>query len=209
MSSLPESSPLILTDLPMLANSPVAAVLMDNLRGRAGKPIVPHFGWVQTFTEGFAAVLRTTAVSDFPSKMLGVSRPVKQRGWAGWFLAGVAALAAVVPAARLLSQTREPAPPELVRHAVAIEVAANNNTSGPRFMFKDERRTARSVQTKLLVETREATAGMLIAINGQPLPPEQQRAEEARLEHYVRNPEELNRKRKQEREDAERTSRIV
>src|SRR5262249_57922647 len=58
-------------------------------------------------------------------------------------------------------------------------------------------------------ETREATAGMLVAENGQPLNPQQRKAEEARLESYVRNPEQLTRKRKQEIEDSERTERIM
>ena len=99
-------------------------------------------------------------------------------------------------------------PQQLVHDAVENELAANRAAS-VHFLFKDERKTVHLSQTKLLVETREATAGMLVAENGQPLNLQQRKAEEARLESYVRNPDQLNRKRKQEKEDADRTERIM
>jgi hypothetical protein len=76
-------------------------------------------------------------------------------------------------------------------------------------MFRDERRTPHVSETKLVVEARDATAGIIILKDGRPLSPEQQKAEQSRLENYVRNPDELNRKRKQEKEDADRTLRIL
>jgi hypothetical protein len=99
-------------------------------------------------------------------------------------------------------------PAELVRKTVQNEVAANND-SGAHFMFKDQRKTIHLSQTKLMVETREATAGMLVEQNGEPLSPVQQRGETARLENYLRNPAELAKKRKQEKEDADRSIRIM
>jgi len=76
-------------------------------------------------------------------------------------------------------------------------------------MFRGIKTTPRGSTTKLYVETREATAGLVIAYNGQPLTPDQRRAEEARVERFLSNPEELKKKRKQEREDEDRTMRIV
>lgn len=76
-------------------------------------------------------------------------------------------------------------------------------------MFRDTKQSAHLSQTKLIVETRDATAGLLIAQNGQPLTPREQQAEEARLETYVHEPAELNKKRKQEKEDSEHTLRIL
>jgi len=76
-------------------------------------------------------------------------------------------------------------------------------------MFKDERRTSHIQQTKLIIETNDATAGMVIEQDGHLLTAEQMRAEESRLESYAHNPEELNKKRKQEKEDAERTEKIL
>lgn len=99
-------------------------------------------------------------------------------------------------------------PAELVRRAVDNELSASSS-AGPRFMFTDERRTPHVSQTKIIIETRDATAGVLVSQNGQPLNQQQQRDEWARLENYVHNPEELNKKRKREREDAERTEKIL
>ena len=76
-------------------------------------------------------------------------------------------------------------------------------------MFKDQRKTAHTSQTKLIVETREAAVGMIVEQDGHPLTPQQQQAEEARLQNYIRNPDELARKRRQEKEDADRTMKIV
>ena len=105
-------------------------------------------------------------------------------------------------------QTTAPAPVQLVRKAVQNEVSANTDSS-VHFMFKNQRQTAHLSQVKLIVETRDATAGMLVSQDGRPLTPEQMKIENARLDKYVQNPSELNRKRKQEKEDAEHTTRIL
>jgi hypothetical protein len=76
-------------------------------------------------------------------------------------------------------------------------------------MFKDLKKTTHLTQVKLLVETKEATAGMIIEQDGRPLSPQERKQEEARLAGYVRNPEELTKKRKQEKEDADHTTRIL
>src|SRR5713226_6479769 len=90
-----------------------------------------------------------------------------------------------------------PLPPaELVRRAVQNEVAENDG-SGTHFMFKDDRKTAHLWETKLIVETSEAAAGLLIAQDGHPLTPQQKSAEAARLQNYINNPEEVKKKQKQ------------
>ena len=116
----------------------------------------------------------------------------------------VCALSAAVANA----QSSAVAPVDLVRRAVQNEVRQNADEHA-HFMFKDQRRTAHTWQTKLIVETREAAAGMILEMDGHPLTPQQQQAEDARLQSYLRNPEELARKRRQEQEDAERTMKIV
>src|SRR5260370_27565142 len=100
------------------------------------------------------------------------------------------------------------APAELVRRAVQNEVRVNTDALAL-FMFRDQKTTSHYSQTKLVVETRDAAAGLVVEQDGRPLTPVQQQAEAARLENYIRNPDELARKRKQEREDADRTRRIV
>jgi hypothetical protein len=99
-------------------------------------------------------------------------------------------------------------PLDLVRTAVANEVAASNDAS-IKHMFRARKQNAQGSQTRLYVETRDAIAGMTIAYNDQPLSPEQKQGEEGRLAGLVANPELLKRKHSQEQENAERTLRIV
>jgi len=98
-------------------------------------------------------------------------------------------------------------PVELVRRTVQQEIAPGNGNA--RATFVDRKETPRGSQTKLIVETREGMAGMLIAINDKPLTQEQRGAEEARLSELANNPEALKKKQKSEKEDAERESRIM
>lgn len=97
---------------------------------------------------------------------------------------------------------------ELVRRAVENEVNSNSGPSA-HFMFRDQKRTTHVAQTKLIVETRDATAGLVIEEDGKALSGQRKRSEESRLENYVHNPQELNKKRKQEKDDADRTERIL
>jgi hypothetical protein len=100
-----------------------------------------------------------------------------------------------------------PAPRELVRQAIQNEVNAGSDASN--FMFRDRKETPKGSQTKLMVQTRDATAGMLIAINDQPLSPDQRQAEQNHLQYLATHPEELRRKQKQEKDDADRVGRIL
>jgi hypothetical protein len=96
---------------------------------------------------------------------------------------------------------------ELVRNAVANEVAANSNST--KHMFRARRQTPQGSQTKLYVETNDAMVGMTIASNDRPLAPQDLQTEVRRLEGLAGNPEQLRRKHSQEQENAERTLRIV
>jgi hypothetical protein len=99
-------------------------------------------------------------------------------------------------------------PAELVRETVANEIAANNNPV-VKHMFRSRKQTPRGTQTRLYVETNDALAGMLIAQNDRPLSPEQQKAENDHLAWLMNNPEQLRKKHAHEKEDAERTLRLV
>ena len=96
---------------------------------------------------------------------------------------------------------------DLVRKTVANELKATNDAN--RFMFRMRKQTSDGSQTRLYVQTNDATAAMLVAINDKSLTPEQRQAEEGRLQYLMKNPEELQRKQKQEKDDAERVGRIV
>jgi hypothetical protein len=100
-----------------------------------------------------------------------------------------------------------PTPSELVRRAVQNEI--KNNSQGPKYMCRQRKETLTGSQIKLMVETRDAMVGMVVANNDQPLNQDQRRAEYGRLEHFLQQPSELEKKRAQEKENAERVSLIL
>ena len=99
-------------------------------------------------------------------------------------------------------------PGELVRKTVDNEIKAAQDDSAL-FMFRSTRKTAKESVTKVFIEPKEATAGMVVAYNGKPLTPEQRQDELNRIQRFVKNPAELDKKRRQEQADADRTRRIV
>jgi hypothetical protein len=99
-------------------------------------------------------------------------------------------------------------PSELVRQSVAREVAAANQPSH-KHLFRSRKQTPKGSQTRLYVETKDAMAGMMIAINDQPLTPQQQQGETNHLNWLAGNPEQLRKKHAREKDDADRTLRIV
>jgi hypothetical protein len=123
------------------------------------------------------------------------------------FLSAFFGIFAAALAAQTSQLPQEP-PGELVKAAVANEVAAANSSSA-KHMFRSRRQTAKGTQTHLYVETDEAMAGMLIAINDQPLTEAQQQTEEGHLAWLENNPDQLRKKQAREKEDADRTLRIV
>jgi hypothetical protein len=98
-------------------------------------------------------------------------------------------------------------PGELVKRAVENEV--RNNNQGPKYMCRQRKETPAGSQTKLMVETRDAMVGMVVANNDQPLDQEQRRAEYGRIERFVNESAELEHKRRQEKESAERVALIL
>lgn len=97
---------------------------------------------------------------------------------------------------------------DLVREAIAQEVTAANQSQA-RHLFRSRKLTPKGSQTRLYVETTDAIAGMLIAINDQPLSEQQERAERDHLFWLSGNPEQLRKKHAREKEDADRTLRIL
>jgi len=122
-------------------------------------------------------------------------------------LALAAGLAIAGGSAVRAQQTSQASPSELVRETVENEVTST--ASGTRLMFRQDKETAHGSQTKLILETREGMAGLLVAIDGKPLNTQQRQAEQARVEGLASDPQELKKKQKTEKEDAERTLRIM
>jgi hypothetical protein len=125
------------------------------------------------------------------------------------------ALVAMLAASTFAQQTQQttisaarPEPGELARRAVDNEIKAAKDESA-RFTFRSTKTTPKGSVTRIYIETKQATAGMTIAYDGKPLTPEQRQAELARIKRFIKNPEELEKKHRQEQQDAERTMRIV
>src|SRR6267142_1199863 len=101
-----------------------------------------------------------------------------------------------------------PDPADLVRKVVANEVKASKDDNA-HLMFRGTRTTPKGSATKIYIEAKEATVGMVVAYDGKPLTPEQRQAEIERIQRFVKNPAELEKKRRQEQQDTDRTLRIV
>lgn len=106
------------------------------------------------------------------------------------------------------SDERQLSPAQLVRATVANEMAASNS-NGIKHMFRDRKKTPKGSMTRIYVETREAMAGMTVAYDDKPLNAKQLQDEQGRLSGLMNNPELLKRKQREQKEDADRTVRIV
>ena len=139
--------------------------------------------------------------------MTGGETSKNRKCWA-WRWPQLALLLAFVAATSRADQSPPIPAKELVRKAVQNELRSAQ-TEGINHMYRSRKETPRGSQTRLYCETRDAMVGMTIANNDQPLTPEQVKAEEARLDSYIHNPDELRKKHQQEQEDADRVMRIV
>ena len=150
--------------------------------------------------------------SDVPAHFMTVDYSISRSSLAHKIARALAgAWIVLVAAASIAAQTATVSPyhdpAELVRKAVQNEIKAANDTA--HFMFRSIKTTPQGSTTRLYVETTEATAGLVVAYNGKPLSAQQRHEEEARNERFVKNPEELKRKREQEHQNTERTLRIT
>lgn len=127
---------------------------------------------------------------------------------AGVILALAAAITLAVQCAGQDSKSAEIPAGELVRITAANEVAAANHPE-ILHMFRSHMRTPRGSRTRVYVETKDALAAMLVAVNDQPLSAQQQKAEMDHLAWLLNDPDQLRKKHAREQEDEERTLRIV
>ena len=119
-------------------------------------------------------------------------------------IAFVPAVLLAAPGSDVVSLT----PAALVRKTVEHEATASQS-SLVNHTFVSRKQTAHGSQTRLYIETIQATAGMTIASDDKPLSADQRRAELERLENLIHDPAELEKKRAKEKDDAERVRRIV
>src|SRR5882672_2029674 len=138
--------------------------------------------------------------------MTRVSTPVCASIWRGTATIVLLAGASLAQPSTISSAPAEPG--ALVRKAVENEIKASKDDSA-RFMLRSTRTTPKGSVTKIFVQAKEATAGIVVAYNGKPPTPEQRQDELNRIERFLKRPDELEKKRRQERVDADRTLRII
>jgi len=97
---------------------------------------------------------------------------------------------------------------ELVQRAIANEDKANQEHVRLLYRLRTEKSRAGAI-TKELVETNEGVVARLIAINDKPLTAEQRQSDDDRLLKLVSDAQTRTAKRKQQKEDEERTTRMV
>jgi hypothetical protein len=108
----------------------------------------------------------------------------------------------------LAAQDWKANPRELVRRAVQNE--AKVPSPAQYFQFRDTKQTkAGNIETREMIQTPDLVLGRLVAIDGQPLSEEQRKNEDGRLNRLINSPDELNKKRKEQREDDQRVRRMV
>jgi hypothetical protein len=94
----------------------------------------------------------------------------------------------------------------LVRRAADNELKA---TDKAHYMYRLKKVNDEGTQLKEMVETQVGTIGRMILLNGKPLTPAQREKEDRRLQRLVDNPDALRSKQKEQKEDDERTRKMM
>ena len=116
-------------------------------------------------------------------------------------------IASLVPFSYAQQAIATVTPQELVRRAVANELKPPDGDK--KYLFQHYKKNLNGTQTMLYAQTRDAIAGLVIAINDKPLTPDQREGESQRVQRFIDDPDELKKKQKQEKENIERVSRII
>jgi hypothetical protein len=96
---------------------------------------------------------------------------------------------------------------ELVRLTIRNET--DDGHTDIKFMFRSRKVTPKGSQTHLYVETQQAMAGVLIAVNDHPLSAEQRQSELDHLSWLQSDPDAMRKKRAREKEDSDHTMKIM
>ena len=115
----------------------------------------------------------------------------------------IAVMVALISGGLAHAQQKPPLDPnDLVRRAAANEIKANN--SHVYFMFKDRNEEKGRSNTKEVVQTPQGGLTRTLAINDQPLTPEQRAKDDQKLQKFANDPEARRKKKESTKEDDER-----
>ena len=134
--------------------------------------------------------------------MIWLNRKALAKAWGALLMVCLGAGAAAAQGPQL-----PPDPNDLVRQVVANET--KRSVANWHFTWRDTRQKGGITEARQLVETRDGMIARLIALNGKPLSPEQSLKEDHRLQRLLNNPDELAKKKRQQKEDEDRVTRMV
>src|SRR5882672_1137261 len=114
-----------------------------------------------------------------------------------------------LPPAAQSSPDQFPATPSADLVAKCIQHELDHTADPTKYMFLMRRKTTHVLETKLMVQTNEAIAGRVLSYNDQPMTDEGRKNEDARVDRFVKNPDELRRKQREEHDNRERLNRVL
>ncbi|KAA6464990.1 hypothetical protein DYQ86_03285 [Acidobacteria bacterium AB60] len=106
------------------------------------------------------------------------------------------------------SQVPPAHPPALVQSALANELSAAQDESHP-MRYRLHKATPRLATTKDLIETRDGSVAMLVAVNDQPLTSADLAKEQSRLQVLLTDPSRQRHRRQSEAEDTARALKVL
>lgn len=98
---------------------------------------------------------------------------------------------------------------ELVRRAIDNQIKADDARDVPRFRFVLRQESKKGVVTREHLETDEGIISRTLAINDQPLTPDQRQKDDARIAKLLASPELRRQKAREQQQDEERTRKII
>jgi len=102
-----------------------------------------------------------------------------------------------------------PASPPADLVAKCIQHELEHAADPVKYMFLMRRKTAHILETKLMVQTNEAIAGRVLSYNDEPMTDAGRKSEDARVNRFVKDPDELRKKQREEHDNRERLNRVL
>lgn len=124
------------------------------------------------------------------------------------FVSLVSALLLSLAAIHLHAQPQDPRALQIVHAAVQTELAAGRNDHS-RWQYRDLYRNPDGESVFQVVETDHGALKKKLKYNGQPLTPDQLRAEDARIQAFVNDPTQQARQRKDAEQDDKRAENML
>ena len=101
-----------------------------------------------------------------------------------------------------------PAANDFARKVISNELKAEDEDH-THWMFRLDTEKATRKETYEVVETKEGDLQRLVAVNDQPLSPEEQKKQDEHIQYLINHPEELHKSQREKEEDEDRSQRLL